>query len=77
MSDTFGGMVNATGNWAMQWAPTESVAMVKVPVSIDGLVGVTRALEAAYGKGLVIRTDQQGIDGWLLVARPESKDVES
>lgn len=62
------------GPWAMTWAPPETVAVLGLPVSIDGLVAVTKALETAYGKDLVIRTDVSGVDGWILIARPESGD---
>jgi hypothetical protein len=68
--------IAAPGNWAMQWAPAETVAVLGLPVSIDGLVAVTKALEVAYGKGLVIRTDQQGADGWIVVARDGHKPDE-
>lgn len=48
--------------------PPETVAVLRLPVSIDGAVAVTRVLEKAYGPGLVIRTDA-GLDGWMVVAR--------
>lgn len=70
------GEVVAPGNWAMRWAPAEAVAVLGLPVSIDGLVAVTKALETAYGKGLLIRTDQQGVDGWIVITRADQEPVD-
>lgn len=49
------------------------VVMLRLPVSVTPLYELTKKLSAAYGEGLVVRTDT-GIDGWLAIALPEPTD---
>jgi hypothetical protein len=49
--------------------PPETVALIRMPVSIDGMAAIVRELTAAYGPGLVIRMDVS-LAGWTVIARP-------
>ena len=55
------------GPFAM--VPPETVALLKLPIGITPLYEASQALQAAYGKDIVIRTDA-GLHGWIVMARP-------
>lgn len=53
--------------------PPGAVAVLRLPIPIDGLYALNLALVEAYGPGLVVRTDA-GLDGWMVVARKDAPD---
>lgn len=56
-----------TDEWVVK-LPDNVVAILALPMPLDGLLNVTRGMEAMYGKGLVILTDIE-IEGWMFIAR--------
>ncbi len=48
--------------------PSEAVAVLRYPVSLDGASAIGKALDKEYGPGLVIRTDGVVV-GWMVLAR--------
>lgn len=65
--------VGADPGWdALAALPPGAVAVLRLPVSVDGLAAATRALDAAYGPGLVIRTDVPGTRSWAVLATTAS-----
>lgn len=52
--------------------PPETVALLRMPLPLTALSDVIHGLQATYGDGLVVRTDT-GIEGWMVIARPDSK----
>lgn len=57
--------------------PSGTVAVLRLPMPVDGLVELMPALAEAYGPDLVIVTDA-GLDGWMVVARKDDpEDLDS
>lgn len=69
MTDVFDGVV---GPGIQLPVPTEVIALLRMPISITPLAEIVPRLDAAYGQGLVIRTDL-AIEGWLVIALPQSQ----